>query len=166
MFCRISFYSDLDSKQKTETEVTVCSVLMDFILVRAGFQTENRNRGLYQSHLKYDRLWPIVTDCDRLWPKPVLLKKTFENRSDRFQTMWPIVTDCDRHKCHICDLRLEWLVQIPFLFAFGIRLRLALRLVIRIGLSRRYVSFCLFVLTTVFLVQSILNINKELATRN
>ena len=74
-------------------------------------------------------MWPIVTDCDRLWPivtKPVLLKKTFENRSEWFQTMWPIVTDWDRHKRHICDLRLEWLVQIPFLFAFGIRLGLAL----------------------------------------
>ena len=79
-----------DSKQKTETEVTLCSVLLDFILVPSGFQTENRNRGLYQSHFK------LVTDCDWLWPivtKRVLLKKT------KKKLEWLIsngVTDCDR----------------------------------------------------------------------
>ena len=65
-----------------------------------------------------DRLWPIVTDCDQTR----FAKKTKKNRSDRFQTESPIVTDCDRHKCHIWSLRLEWLVQILFLFLFEIRL--------------------------------------------
>ena len=116
--------SEPDSKQKTETEVTFYSVLLDFILVRSGFQTENRNRGLYQSHLKCDRLWPIMT-------KTRFAKKNF------WKPGWPIstgmtdVTDCDRHKCHIRSSRLKWLVQIPFLFLFEIPMGPALTVQVR-----------------------------------
>ena len=56
--CRSKSRSHPDSKQKTQTEVTFWSVLLDCHLFPPGFQTENRNRGLDQSHLK------CVTDCD------------------------------------------------------------------------------------------------------